>query len=133
MITVEATGLKEFDAKVHRLVSLTDHVVLDSETYAAKVTVDTARPSVPVLTGAAAASLRVVDYSDGAAATGGNSAVPYYGWLEFGGDAGRKHSVHRATVPEGRYLRPAFVQNLDKIERKMDDLMNDAINEAGLS
>lgn len=133
MIEIEVTGDTEFLAGLAQLADLTDAVVIDSELFAAKTVVDAARPEVPVVTGAAAHSLRVLDYGGGAAATGGSSAVPYYGWLEFGGDAGIRRSVHRPVVPLGRYLHPAFLQNFDKIERKMGDLLEDAIDEARLS
>lgn len=133
MIEIEVHGVKEFVSGLGELRSLTEHVEMDSETFAAKATVDMARPNVPVLSGAAAATLRVMDYSDGAAATGGSSAVEYYGWLEFGGDAGRNHSVHRSVVPQGRYLHPAYLAVNDRIERKMEELLEDAVQDAGLS
>lgn len=133
MIEIEVTGDKEFMAGLAKLADLTDHVVMDSETFAAKTVVDVARPNVPRLTGAAASSLRVLDYGDGAAATGGSSAVPYYGWLEFGGDAGIRHTVHRPVVDKGRYLHPAFLQSFEKIEHKMDELLKDAVKDARLT
>jgi len=132
MIVVEITGAGEFLRGLNRLGDLMDRVETESETFAADTTVSGARPTVPVISGDAAGSLRTEDYSDGKAAVGGSSAVLYYGWLEFGGDAGRGHSVHRDEVPDGRYLHPAYMEAFDKIERKMADSLEDAIRDAGL-
>lgn len=132
MIVVEVTGVDELLTGLRRLDDYMEEVGHDSAAFAADVTVTVARPTVPVLTGAAAGSLETVDYSDGAGAVGGSDAVPYYGWLEFGGDAGRNRSVHRPTVPDGRYLHPAYLRNFDKIEQKMADRLEEAIRDAGL-
>lgn len=132
MIEIEVTGAKEFLVGLGRLESSLDHVAIDSGTFAAEGTIKEARPEVPVRSGAASASLRVVDYSDGAAAVGGNNSVEYYGWLEFGGDTGRNHSVHRPVVLLGRYLHPAYLAVHDRIEQNMEETLDDAVREAGL-
>jgi hypothetical protein len=133
MIEIEVSGTREFIAKLERMDSSLGQIELDAGTFAAELVIKTARPGVPVQSGAAVSSLRVVDLSGGAAATGGSSVVPYYGWLEFGGTAGRNYSVHRPVVSLGRYLHPAFLEAQGKIQTEMKDVLRDAVQDAGLS
>lgn len=132
MIDVDLNEMHGFLLGVSRMSDELGERIDDLELAAAGLVVKTARPMVPVLTGAAAHSLRVLDMSDGAAAVGGSSAVPYYAWLEYGGPAGIHHSVRRSVVPEGRYLHPAFVADVPKIEVLMTTTVMDAARAAGL-
>jgi hypothetical protein len=52
--------------------------------------------------------------------------APYVPWLEFGGRVGRKKSNLRAYVPAGRYLYPALGVHEKDIEKKIDDLIEQA-------
>ena len=54
---------------------------------------------VPVVTGTLAASVTVIEDTQGIGVSIGDG-VPYAGWIEFGGSRGRD------LVPEGRYLYP---------------------------
>lgn len=130
---IEVEGVAEYTQALARLENNLQHVMQLSGQLSATTVIGTARPTVPVLSGAAARSLAVKDYSDGAAATGGSQAVPYYVWLEFGGDAGIHGSVHRDHVPDGRFLHPAYLQDFTRIEMIMANTLTSAIRGAGLS
>lgn len=130
---IEVHGVDEFERALHVLKSDLTHVMQLSGHLAAETVVGTARPNVPVVSGAAARSLDVVDYSDGAAAVGGSSTVEYYRWLEYGGDAGIRGTVHREKVPDGRFLHPAYMEDHLKIEIIMANTLEAAIRRAGLS
>ena len=43
----------------------------------------------------------------------GGSKVPYYPWLDFGGRVGRRKSVHRPFLKDGRYIYDAFNRHRD--------------------
>lgn len=130
---IEVSGLTEFRLGLDRFQDELPAVRERSGHKAADLTVRKARPGVPVRSGDAAGSLRVLDLSDGAAATGGSPSVPYFAWLNFGGDAGVRGSVHREVVPEGRYLHPAFLQKFVQIELGMEQELVIAVRRAGLS
>ena len=78
------------------------------------------RSRVPYRTGRARQSYRVTGHS----ITFGGDQAPYVPWLEFGGKVGRKNSVKRPYVRKGRYLYPAIAENLDDIEKRVDDLIS---------
>jgi hypothetical protein len=57
--------------------------------------------------GRLAASVRVGATRTGAGVRMGSKAVPYAGWVEFGGRRHRPHDSARPFVKDGRYLFPA--------------------------
>lgn len=130
---IQVEGLSDFLLGLNRLRNELPTVHVRSGQRAADLTVRTARPNIPVRSGDAAGSLRTIDLSDGAAAVGGSEAVPYFAWLNFGGDAGVRGTVHRDVVPEGRYLHPAFLQRFVQIELAMEQELMIAVRKAGLS
>jgi hypothetical protein len=129
----DTSELRAYLAGVQAFADDIPEIEHDAELQAAQIVVDSARPTVPRVTGAAQGSLRVLDFTDGAAAVGGRPSVPYFGWLSFGGYAGRNHSVYRDRVPEGRYLHPALLRETDKIEIMMGDTVLFAARAAGIA
>jgi hypothetical protein len=100
---------------------------------AARIVVNTARPRVPSLTGAARASIVVKSTVRESRIRVGGPKAPYYPWLDYGGKTGRKMSVHRKFERHGRYLYPAYgaqMQNVQKLLQKRLTLM---ITNAGLT
>lgn len=61
----------------------------------------------------------------------GGPRFPYAGWLEFGGNVGRRHAVHRQWIPGGRYLYPALRTVRPGLEPRMHEAMREAAREAG--
>jgi hypothetical protein len=76
---------------------------------------------VPERTGRAAGSVRAASTQTGARVSGGSAAVPYYGWLDFGGSVGRKRSVHRPFLKTGRYIWRAFADHREEVETILRD------------
>lgn len=122
-------GMDEFISSIHRFTGDVDSMLDDSAQAAAEATVDEARPEVPVLTGAAADSLRVMSVGMHAHAAVGGEDIAYYGWLEFGGTAGH---IQREIVPEGRYLFPAYEKVLGDITEIMEDALTSTLELSGL-
>ncbi len=133
MIEIDTSELTAYLAGVDAFADSLPDVVTDIEFDAAELVTESARPTVPVRTGRARGSLRTLFLGDSVAAAGGAVAVPYYGWLEFGGDAGRNHSVHRDRVPDGRYLYPAYVREAAEVEALMVMGLLDAARDAGIA
>lgn len=78
------------------------------------------RSRVPYRTGRARQSYQVHGHS----IVFGGEQAPYAPWLEFGGKVGRKDSVKRPYTRKGRYLYPTIAENLDDIEKRVDDLIS---------
>ena len=108
-----------------------DEVIKDSAETVARRT-RAALPFGPIAHGHARSSVEVVR-TEGLAATvsEGSARFPYVGWLEFGGNVGRRHAVHRQWIPRGRYLFPALSTVRPGLAPHMHDAMRDAAREAG--
>ncbi len=119
MFDLDVNGIDEFLRALDKLQGGLPELAAESGHDAATITIDAARPDVPIRSGAARRSLDVSDAPRGAFALGGSRDVPYYAWLEFGGSAGIDGSVQRSVVPKGRYLWPAYLDSFDQIELVM--------------
>jgi len=122
-------GMDKFVAKIEQVSDqVTSTLAGKSTKAAAELTVEEARPEVPVLTGRASESLKVIALATTAVAEGGDG-IDYYGWLEFGGLAGH---IVRESVPEGRYLFPASEKAVMGIVEIMTEELDDVVSAAGL-
>lgn len=108
-----------------------DEVIKDSaETVATRTRA--AMPLGPMEHGHARSSVEVVR-TEGLAATVTEGSVrwPFVGWLEFGGNVGRKHAVHRQWIPRGRYLFPSLSTVRPGLEPRMHEALRVAARESG--
>ena len=87
-----------------------------AETLAAQVT-----GQQPVLTGALAASVKVVPDEGGNAISLGEG-LPYAGWIEFGGSRGRD------LVPDGRTVYPTALRQQTQFADQLDTAVTQSIN-----
>jgi phage gpG-like protein len=62
----------------------------------------------------------------------GSDAVPYAGFIEFGGRVGRNKTVSRPFVRQGRYLFPSAEQEREPIVRTLEQSLDALIRRAGL-
>lgn len=100
---------------------------------AARHVVSRSRPSVPVRTGRLAASIKPLSTQQtGRVAYGTVNAVPYQGFIEFGGRVGRNRTVVRPYVPRGRYLFPAAEHEREAVVRTLEHELGMLIRRAGL-
>lgn len=90
---------------------------------------------MPVRTGAARGTVRPGVTNKGAYVKVGSKAVPYVGWLEFGGvlkPTGRRFNTQRRpVVKRGRYLRPTIDRYRDEINRAAIAAVDGAARIAG--
>jgi hypothetical protein len=93
--------------------------------------IERARPFIPRVSGAAAASLKPRSTAKGAGIAFGGEKAPYYPWLDFGGKVGRKRSISRPVVPGGRYVYPAIAASRDAIGREVNEAVELVAERAG--
>lgn len=95
---------------------------------AAEAVAEDARKRVPVLTGRMKASIRAAGQAGGAVIRGGSKSVPYFGFIDFGGNTGIDKSVVRPFLPKGRVLYPAIDAQQKEVvsifDREIEQLLN---------
>lgn len=121
---VSVDGLKEFRAGLKRLDAELPKELRQEFLAIGRRVADDARGHVPRRTGRAAASIKAGVSGNNAYVQGGKKRVPYYGWLDFGGQVPSKKSgktarTVRPRLKEGRYLYPA-------IRRRRRDIVESA-------
>lgn len=131
-LTIAVSGLRELSRslkKVDNEAAKQLRVVFND---AAELVIATARPRIPRVTGRAAGSLKTRSTRTAVRVTFGGPRAPYYPWLDFGGRTGRKKSVVRPFITEGRYVYPAYYERYDDIVRSMQDGIERVARGAGL-
>lgn len=113
---IKIDGLAQFTRDLKKLDGELPKAVRVALNQAAGVVVDYARPRIPRRTGRAQSSVRAQSTRTAVRVTAGGKKVPYYAWLDFGGKVGRKRSVNRAFMPEGRYLYKGYFAKRDSGE-----------------
>jgi hypothetical protein len=100
---------------------------------AADIIVDDAVPKVPRRTGRARKSLKAKSTRTAARAFGGGNRVPYYPWLDFGGEGRRRgRPPARPFIKEGRYLWKSFGDNRDEVAEALEKAMFNVIESSGI-
>jgi hypothetical protein len=90
-----------------------------------------AMPLGPPEGGHAKSSVRVERGHLAATVEEGGPRFPYVGWLDFGGNVGRRHANHRQWIRGGRYLFRALSTIRPGLEPSLHDAARDAAREAG--
>lgn len=90
------------------------------------------RRRVPRRTGAAAASVKVASSQREARIKEGSAKAPYMPWLDYGGKTGKKKSVKRPFVKDGRYLYPTYRANKSSLLPALEKAIVELAKESGL-
>lgn len=130
---IRIRGLAEFNRSLRQLDKSAPKALRLVANEAAESVVKDAQGEVPKLTGNASASIRAASTRTSARVKGGGAKVPYYGFLDYGGNVGRQHATHREFVKSGRYLYPAFSRNRDKVEESLGKGLKDIAEKSGLA
>lgn len=145
-------GLKELRGALRRFGGELPGELREGLKGAADIAVQDIRGQMPKRTGRAASSVRSVSSGNTIFIKGGGARVPYFGWLEFGGNlpprrprnkkalawAGAAHPVASAKGPslpkvrEGRYIRPTIARRMPEIVEAAADATDEAMRKAGL-
>ena len=121
---VQLDGLKQFRKALGQIDPALQKELRGEFLKVGEKVADDARRRVPRKTGKAAGSIRAGVSGNNAYVQGGKSAVPYYGWLDFGARTpitGRPRTVgpwkgSGGGPQRGRFIYPATDQNRNHIE-----------------
>lgn len=146
LLGAKVVGLRELRSSMRRAEAGTQHAIQVRLKEVASLVASEAAGRVPVLTGAAAASVRALATTERAAVIGGGPKAPYFPWLDFGGSVGRGHSPGKADSGaikrpwygrgglgdgEGRFIYPAVREMHDVIVDAASEAVHDALHDAG--
>lgn len=129
---IKVTGLAEFNRNLKRLDANLPKALRLALNDAADVIVSDAKPRIPRRSGKAAGSVRARSTRTKARITGGGARAPYYPWLDFGGRVGRRKSVKRPVLADGRYIYSAYFRRRGEFQEGLEKALLDVVRQAGL-
>lgn len=131
---IRISGLREFTRDLKKLDGDLPKAVRVALNEAADVVVSGAKPKIPRRTGRAAATVKAASTRTLVRVAAGGKRAPYYPWLDFGGRVGRRRSVRRPFLKEGRYLYPAYfaAKESGELEQVMQRALLEVASQAGV-
>lgn len=129
---IRIDGLRELSRDLKKISADAPKALRVSANRAAELVVDTARGKVPKRSGRAARSIRAASTRTAARVRGGGNRVPYYPWLDYGGEGRVKgRPAARRFVKEGRYLYPSYYAVRDQVEKVLADELRTIVADTG--
>lgn len=131
---VRIEGLREFQRGLKALDKDLPKALRLAFNEAADIVVDDARPRVTSRTGRARGTVKARSTQTAARVVGGGNRAPYYPWLDFGGRVGRRRSVKRPFLKNGRYIYNAYFKARDagRFQDALQDGLLDVARQAGI-
>lgn len=129
---IKVHGLRELQASLKAIDGESQKEIRTALNEALDDVVGKIRPKIPVETGAARSSLKAQSGQREARIKAGGARVPYVPWLEFGGRVGRKRSIQRRFISQGRYIYPTYSRNHDLVVQSVADAVFGLIEKHGL-
>lgn len=129
---IKIDGLQRFTRELKALDAAVPKMQRKSLNAAAEIVLGYARTRVPKRSGRAAASLKPRSTQTSVRVAAGGPRAPYYPWLDFGGRVGRRKSVRRPFIGDGRYIYPALAEKRDEFVEAMTQALVEAAESAGL-
>lgn len=129
---IKIDGLDQFVRNLRKLDQNLPKALRVAFNDAAQIVIEYARPKIPVRSGRAARTLRAQSTRTAVRVTAGGKRAPYYPWLDFGGRVGRKKSVKRPFIGDGRYLYAGLHAERERIHQATVDALLDAARSAGI-
>lgn len=112
---IKIDGWAQFSKNLRKIDNDLPKMLREVANDGANIVVDWARPKIPTASGKAARTLKAKSTRTEARVQGGGKAAPYYPWLDFGGRVGRRRSVVRPFVKEGRYIYAGLAATGDQV------------------
>ncbi len=119
--TVQVTGLREVNAALRATGKEAPKEMREEFRKIIEPLARVAAGKYPSVTGRAARSVTPRASATGAGIAFGGSRAPYAPWLDFGGAVGRKRSIVRPFVRQGRYVYPTVMDARDNLEEAAGD------------
>lgn len=129
---VKITGLREFVRGLKDMDRDLGKAVRLAFNEAADIVVADARPRVARRSGKAQASVKARSTQTAARIVGGGNRAPYYPWLDFGGRVGRRKSVRRPFLKDGRYIYASYDKRKGEFVEAMQDALVKVASDAGI-
>ena len=129
---IKIDGLREFQRDLKKLDSDLPKALRVALNEAAEVVVSYARPRIPRVSGRAAASVKAKSTRTAVRVSGGGNRVPYFPFLDFGGRVGRRRSVRRPFLKEGRYIYAAYFSNQKEFAEVLEKALLNVAKQAGV-
>jgi hypothetical protein len=130
---IRVQGLAEFSRNLRKLDGDLPKALRVAMNGAADVVIDWAEPRVPRRSGRAARSLRARSTRTATRVAGGSKRVPYYPWLDFGGEGRRRgRPAKRPFIKEGRYLWKGYAVRRHEVAKVLEKALLDTAAAAGV-
>ena len=129
---VRIEGLREFQRGLKAMDRELPKALRMAFNDAADIVVSDARPRVPSRSGRARGSVKARSTQTQARIVGGGSRAPYYPWLDFGGRVGRRRSVRRPFLADGRYIYNAYFRRRGEFVQGMQEAIIGVARRAGI-
>lgn len=129
--SIEVEGLRELSRTLRKLEDKElPKALKQTNKNAAEIVARDARAEVPVRSGKLQRSIKATATARTGAVRAGSKAVPYAGWIEFGGVirfVEKAGEIHRPFIKDGRYMGQALQRNENEIrhlyEKEIDELV----------
>jgi hypothetical protein len=131
-LAVNVTGLRQYVRGIKKLDKDLGKVMRKSLNEVAQVVVDKARPRVRRRSGRAAGTVRASSTQTAARIAAGGRRAPYYPWLDWGGRVGRRKSIRRPFIKQGRYIYPALGEAMSEVHEMVGKALRESASSAGL-
>lgn len=129
---LEVEGLKEFRKALKDLDDDLPKALRMALNKSVEIIVDNAQPDVPSRSGRARSSIKARSTQTTARVSGGGNKAPYYPWLDFGGAVGRRDSVRRPFLKNGRYIYNAYFKHRDEFGEILEGSLIDVAKASGI-
>lgn len=130
--TIKVQGLREFQSALREMDGESQKKLRVVLNRAADLVVQEAVPRIPSKSGGARKSVKAQSSQREVRVKGGGAKIPYYPWLDFGGNAGPDKRISRPFKTKGRYIYPAWDQVRPKALEALQEGLIELAQEAGL-
>ncbi len=120
---ITVTGLAQFGVSLKRFAGSTPKMEQEAMNGCSDLFVSKVRPLVPQRSGAARRSVKKTKARGKIRVEAGGRAAPYFPWLDFGGRVGRKKSVQRQYISQGRYVFPTLKKHQKDFQAIAEEAM----------
>lgn len=131
---IKIDGLAKFSRDLRKLDSELPKALRIALNEAADLVATGAKARVPKRTGKAASTIKPASTRTAVRVKAGGKRAPYYPWLDFGGRVGKRRSVKRPFIKEGRYLYAVYFDLRDsgRIQQVLTRALLDVARQSGV-
>jgi hypothetical protein len=133
---IHVEGLKELRDALHDIDPVLQKTLRVRFKEVGKKVAERARSKMPQKSGRAAKSVKAGATATTAYVSIGKADVPYAAWLDFGGTlkpvGGRRNTISRPRIAQGRYLYPAIDEMAPMAQREAVAVFQETARSLGL-